>query len=241
MNTNIGILGRKIGMTQIFDENGAAVPVTAIECGPCPVVQVKTDETRDGYNAVQLGFDAKTPRNVPDEIAKRAQGARARYELEHGRTAKPQRGHFFKVNESAPLSFVRELRVSADEIGNYEQGQNVTVDIFEDGDFVDVVGTSKGRGFTGVVKRHGFAMFPKTHGTHEWRRHGGSIGCRKPMRTRRGQRMAGQHGNARVTVQNLKVANVMADQNILLVRGGVPGPNGGYLVIRKAIKKQKKS
>ena len=102
-----------------------------------------------------------------------------------------------------------------------------------------MVGTSKGRGFTGVIKRHNFAMFPKSHGTHEWTRHGGSIGCRKPMRVRRGQRMAGQHGNARVTVQNLLVAGVIEDQNVLLIRGAVPGPNGGYLVVRKAIKKKK--
>jgi len=241
MNHNIGILGRKIGMTQIFDPNGDAVPVTAIEAGPCPVVQVKTADGADGYDAVQLGFCDRPGRNVDEELLKRAQGARARYELVHGRTTRPERGHFFKAGEMAPKRFVRELRLSADDVAGYEPGQDVCVDIFEEGDFVDVAGTSKGRGFTGVIKRHGFKMFPKTHGTHEWRRHGGSIGCRKPMRTRRGQRMAGQHGNARITVQNLMVARVMTDQNILLVRGGIPGPNGGYVIIRKAIKKHKKA
>ena len=237
MNTNVGILGRKIGMTQIFDEDGRAVPVTAIEAGPCTVLQVKTDETKDGYNAVQLGFDEKPARNVSDDLLKRAQGARARYEVVHGRTTKPLRGHFFKAGESTPLRFVREIRLSAEDAGSYEAGGRVTASIFEVGQFVDVVGTSKGRGFTGVIKRHGFKMFPKSHGTHEWRRHGGSIGCRQPQRTRRGQRMPGQHGNARVTVQNLKVAAVVPDENLLLVRGGVPGPNGGYLIVRRALKK----
>lgn len=237
MNTNMGILGRKIGMTQIFDDQGNAVPVTAIEAGPCAVVQVKTAE-RDGYSAVQLGFHDRPPRNVPDEILKKAQGARARFELVHGRTTKPLRGHFFRAGESPPKYFLREIRLPKEEAEAFEPGQQVTADLFEAGQYVDVVGTSKGRGFTGVVKRHGFATFPKTHGTHEWRRHGGSIGCRKPMRTRRGQRMAGQHGAARVTVQNLKVAAVLPEQHVLLVRGAVPGPNGGYLVIRKALKKR---
>ena len=236
MNTNPGILGRKIGMTQIFDESGQAVPVTAVEAGPCTVLQVKT-EKKEGYNAVQIGFGDCAPRSVPDAQLKKAQGAKARYDLVHGRTTRPMRGHFFNVGATPPKRFVRELRLGADQMAEVEQGSQITLDIFQTGDFVDVAGTSKGHGFTGVIKRHGFKMFPKSHGTHEWRRHGGSIGCRKPMRTRRGQRMAGQHGNARVTVQNLKVAGVMADQSVLLIRGAVPGPNGGYLVIRKAIKK----
>ncbi len=238
MNTNIGILGRKIGMTQIFDEDGRAVPTTVIDAGPCTVVQVKSADGKDGYNAVQLGFDEKPERNCSDDLLKRAQGARARYDLVHGRTTKPLRGHFFKAGESAPLRFVRELRLAEDDSTEYEVGTTVSVDMFEAGQFVDVVGTSKGRGFTGVIKRHGFKMFPASHGSHEWRRHGGSIGCRQPQRTRRGQRMPGQHGNARITVQNLKVAAVLPEQNLLLVRGGVPGPNGGYLIIRKALKKR---
>ncbi len=237
MNTNLGILGRKIGMTQIFDEDGQSVHVNAIEAGPCTVLQIKTDDTKDGYNAVQLGFDEKPARNVSDDLLKRAQGARARYDVVHGRTTKPLRGHFFKAGESTPLRFVREIRLSAEEARSFEAGGKVTASIFEVGQFVDVIGTSKGRGFTGVIKRHGFKMFPKSHGTHEWRRHGGSIGCRQPQRTRRGQRMPGQHGNARVTVQNLKVAAVVPDENLLLVRGGVPGPNGGYLIVRRALKK----
>lgn len=236
MNLNQGILGRKIGMTQIYNEDGTAVPVTAVEAGPCTVLQVKTAE-KEGYNAIQLGFADKPPRNVPDDKLKKAQGAHARYGLLHARTTRPMRGHFFKVGETAPKRFVRELRLPADAVQGYEPGQEVKLDIFEAGEYVDVAGTSKGHGFTGVVKRHGFAMFPKTHGTHEWTRHGGSIGCRKPMRTRRGQRMPGQHGNARVTVQNLRIEKVLSEQNVLLIRGGLPGPNGGYVVVRKAIKR----
>ncbi|MHC4933478.1 MAG: 50S ribosomal protein L3, partial [Planctomycetota bacterium] len=167
MNLNMGLLGRKIGMTQIYDADGTAVPVTAIDAGPCTVLQIRTQE-KEGYSALQLGFDSKPGRNVPEELLKRAQGARARYELEHGRTSKPMRGHFFKVGEIAPQRFVREIRVSPESAAEFEAGQQVTTEIFEKGNFVDVVGTSKGRGFTGVIKRHGFSMFPKTHGTHEW-------------------------------------------------------------------------
>ena len=240
MNRNMGILGRKIGMTQIFDDDtGHAIPVTAVDAGPCTVMQVKTEES-DGYHAVQLGFGDRPARDVPEDVLKKAQGARARYELQHGRTRKPQRGQAFKAGETAPKSFVREFRVTAETTSGYEPGQQVTAEMFGEGDYVDVAGTSKGHGFTGVIKRHGFRLFPKTHGTHEWRRHGGSIGCRKPMRTRRGQRMPGQHGNAQVTVQNLLVAKVIPEQNLILIRGAVPGPNSGYLVIRKALKKQKK-
>jgi len=238
MNTNPGLLGKKLGMTQIYDDNGKSVAVTAIEAGPCTVLQVKSEES-DGYDALQLGFADKAPRNVPDEVMKKAQGAHARYELLHARTSKPQRGHFFKAKQTAPKRFVREIRLRAGEASGYEVGQEVTLDVLGEGGLVDVVGTSKGHGFTGVVKRHGFAMFPKSHGTHEWRRHGGSIGCRKPMRTRRGQRMPGQHGNARVTVQNLRLVKVLPEQNVLLVRGAVPGPNGGFLLVRKSLKKKK--
>jgi len=242
MNTNPGILGRKLGMTQIFDKDaGLAIPVTAVEAGPCTVLQVRSPD-KEGYSAIQVGFDDKPPRNVPDEVMKKAQGVRGRYDVLHARTPKPMRGHFFKAGETAPKGFVRELRMDADAAAAFEAGQQVTVqDVFAQGDFVDVVGTSKGRGFTGVIKRHGFSKFGATHGTHEWRRHGGSIGCRKPQHTRRGTRMAGQHGNARVTVQNLRVAGVIADQNILLIRGAVPGPNGGFLIVRKALKRQAKA
>jgi len=157
----------------------------------------------------------------------------------NGRTSRAELGHFFKVGQTLPKKFVRELRL--DSAAEYEVGQEIKTDVFEQGDIVDVVGTSKGRGFTGVVKRHGFRMFPKTHGTHEHRRHGGSIGSCKPMRTRKGQRMPGQHGNSRVTIQHLPVAAILEEQNVVLIRGAIPGPNGGYVMVRKSIKRKKKS
>jgi large subunit ribosomal protein L3 len=178
---------------------------------------------------------------VPEEAIKKAQGAHARYLMLYGRTPRPELGHFFKAGETPPKRFVREIRLKAGETAGFQVGQQVGTDVFAIGDFVDVVGTSKGRGFTGVVKRHGFTTFPRTHGTHEWRRHGGSIGCRKPQRTRRGQRMAGQHGNARVTIQNLRVAGILPEQNVVLIRGAVPGPNGGFVVVRKALKRVAKA
>jgi large subunit ribosomal protein L3 len=236
MNLNQGLFFNDTATTEIYTEDGTAVPVTAVEAGPCTVLQIKTAE-KEGYNAIQIGFADKPARRVPDEKLKKAQGAHARYALLHGRTTRPMRGHFFKAGEGAPKRIVRELRLPADQVAGFEPGQEIKLDIFEEGEYVDVAGTSKGHGFTGVVKRHGFAMFPKSHGTHEWTRHGGSIGCRKPMRTRRGQRMPGQDGNTRVTVQNLRVVKVMPEQNVLLIRGGLPGPNGGFLVLRKAIKR----
>jgi large subunit ribosomal protein L3 len=239
MNLNMGILGQKIGMTQVFDETGQAVPVTAVEAGPCTVLQVRTAE-KDGYTAIQLGYDDKPARNVPDEEMKRAQGAPARYQLKYARTSQPMLGHFFKAGETAPKYFVREIRLKPEDASRFEAGQEVKADVFAAGDWVDAVGTSKGRGFTGVIKRHNFTMAGKSHGAHEFRRHAGSVGCRKPQRTRPGQRMAGHYGNERVTVQNLRVFAVIPDQNVILVRGAIPGPNGGYVVLRKALRKQAK-
>ncbi len=239
MNTNPGLLGRKLGMTQIHDEAGQVVPVTAIEAGPCTVMQVKTKE-RDGYAAIQIGFEDVPARNVPDELVKKAQGKYARQQLLYGRATKPAIGHAFAAAESPPKRMLRELRLQDGQESEFEAGQELDLSMFEQGGYVDVAGTSKGRGFAGVIKRHGFALFLATHGTHEWRRHGGSIGCRKPMHVRKGQRMAGQYGNKRITVQNLEVAALMPEQNVVLVRGAIPGPNGGFVMIRKAIKKKKK-
>jgi len=236
MNQNIGILGRKVGMSQIYDDQGRAVPVTIIEAGPCTVIQVKSAET-DRYSAVQLGFRDRPALAVPDEIMKKAQGKRGEFDLRYERVRAPERGHFFKA-ETTPKYFVRELRLPAAEAAKYKVGQQVDVaSVFEVGNYVDVIGTSKGRGFTGVIKRHGFSKFGNSHGTHQYRRHAGSIGCRKPQHTRRGTRMAGQHGNARTTVQNLLVAAILPEQNAILIRGGVPGPDGGYLTIKKALKR----
>lgn len=236
MNEKMGLLGRKIGMTQIYDEQGKVVPVTAIEAGPCTVMQVRTSAI-DGYAAIQLGFRDHPPRAVPEEVMKKAQGKRGEYDLLYERVTQPERGHAFKA-ETAPKYFLRELRLPAAEAENFKVGQQVTAEVIQAGDFVDVIGTSKGRGFAGVIKRHGFSKFGNTHGTHMYRRHAGSIGCRKPQHTRRGTRMAGHMGAARTTVQNLRVAQVMADQHVILVRGAIPGPNGGYVIVRKALKKK---
>jgi large subunit ribosomal protein L3 len=206
-----GILGRKVGMTQIFDERGEVIPVTIIEAGPCFVAQVKTSE-RDGYTAVQLGFKEVKPK----------------------RLTKPQLGHLSK-NQLPPLRYLREIRMS--DVGQYEEGQKIRVSIFDVGDRVDVTGISKGRGFAGVVKRHGFRGGPKTHGQSDRHRAPGSIGAgTTPGRVYKGMRMAGRMGNARVTVQNLQVVLVDPERNLLAVKGAVPGARNGLLVVEEARK-----
>jgi large subunit ribosomal protein L3 len=210
-----GILGKKVGMTQIFDQKGEVVPVTVIEAGPCFVAQIKTDE-RDGYSAVQMGFEEAKPKSL----------------------TRPRLQHLEKSNLS-PLRFLREVRMPADEIAQFEEGQKVTVDLFEEGEFVDVTGTSKGRGFAGVVKRHGFRGGPKTHGQSDRLRAPGSIGaCTTPGRVFKGKRMPGRMGGERVTVQGLKVVMVDPERNLLAVRGAVPGAKNGLLMIRQARKTQ---
>lgn len=206
-----GILGKKVGMTQIFTESGEAVPVTVIEAGPCYVTQVKTVET-DGYNAVQLGFEEVKPK----------------------RLTKPELGHLRK-NGLPPLRHLREIRT--DDAASYEVGQIIDVSIFAEGERVDVTGTSKGRGFAGVVKRHGFGGGPKTHGQSDRHRAPGSIGATTtPGRVFKGLRMAGRMGGNRVTVQNLEVVRVDPERNLLVVKGAVPGARGGLLLIRSAVK-----
>lgn len=209
---NVGLLGRKVGMTQIYEADGTAVPVTVLECGPCTVLQVRTPE-RDGYHAVQLGFADK----------KRKSATQA------------ERGHAKKVN-AEPKKFVRELRQDAAPDGVAE-GQTLTVEVFNDVKNVDVIGTSKGRGFSGVMKRHGFKGLRATHGVKRMHRHPGSSGpSADPSHTRKGIKKPGQHGNARVTVRNLKVVRVDATNNLLLVRGAVPGHNDGFVMIRQTNK-----
>lgn len=206
-----GLIGRKLGMTQIFDEQGLARPVTVIEAGPCVVTQVRTAE-KDGYEAVQIGFG----------IAKKLN--------------KPEKGH---VKESGHM--VKTLReVKADDYSSIEVGQVFSADTFAEGEIIDVTGTSKGRGFQGGMKRHGFSGAQKTHGQSDRQRAPGSIGSSAtPGRVIKGQKMAGHMGNERVTVQNLKVLRVDTDRNLLLVEGSVPGPNKGTLLIRRAVKGQK--
>jgi large subunit ribosomal protein L3 len=204
------ILGKKVGMTQVFTENGEAVPVTVIEAGPCYVTQVKTPEN-DGYMAVQLGFE----------------------EVKEQRLSRGERGHLER-NSLPPLRHLRELRVREMEV---EEGERIQVDVFEVGDWVDIVGVSKGRGFAGVVKRHGFGGGPKTHGQSDRHRSPGSIGaCATPGRVWKGLRMAGRMGDAVITAQSQRVEVVDAERNLLAVRGGVPGSKGGLLVIKQARK-----
>lgn len=204
-----GILGRKVGMTQVFDENGRAVPVTVVEAGPCRVSQVKLPET-DGYLAVQLAFGE--PRKV----------------------TKPLAGHFKKANVD-PARHVVELRL--EELGDYALGSEIKADVFEAGELVDVVGVTKGKGFAGGMKRHNFAGLSATHGTQRKHRSPGSIGaCATPARVFKGTRMAGQLGHVRVTTLNLKVIKADADRNLLLLRGAVPGPKGGLVMVRSAVR-----
>ena len=207
----VGLLGRKVGMTQIYLEDGTAIPVTVLECGPCTVLQVRT-EARDGYHALQLGFADK----------KRKSATQA------------ERGHAKKV-EAEPKRFVREIR--QEKAVEVAEGQTLTVELFNEIKRVDVIGTSKGRGFTGVMKRHGFKGLRATHGVKRMHRHPGSSGpSADPAHTRKGIKKPGQHGNSRITVRNLKVVRVDPTNNILLIRGAVPGPNGGYITVRQTNK-----
>jgi large subunit ribosomal protein L3 len=201
-----GLLGRKVGMTQVFDESGRVVPVTVIQAGPCWVTQVKTEAT-DGYNAIQIGFE------------------------ETRRLKQPQRGHLAKA-QAPMLRYLREWRV--EDPAQFEVGQRLDVSIFEPGERVAVIGTSKGKGFQGVVKRHGFGGGPRTHGQSDRLRAPGSIGPgTTPGRIIKGLRMAGKMGHERVTVKNLQVVRADADRNLLLVKGAVPGPREGLVMIRK--------
>lgn len=207
-----GLIGKKIGMSQLFDDTGNVIPVTVVETGPCVVVQ-KKDVARDGYNALQLGFGKQ----------------------KNQRVNRPLRGHMAKA-EKGSFRVLREFRV--DDVSGYEVGQELTVtDLVKPGDLVDVTGTSKGRGFTGVMKRWDFGGFSRTHGTHEYFRHGGSIGNRSyPGKVFKGKRMAGHWGNERVSIQNLRVVEVRPEENLLLVKGAVPGANGGLVLVRRAVK-----
>lgn len=203
-----GLIGRKLGMTRLFDDEGSAVPVTVVEAGPCPVVQVKNPE-RDGYAAVQLGFGRKKEK----------------------RSTRAERGHAAGIGLDYAPSVLREFKVGGDEA--FEAGQQLTVELFQPGDRVKVVGTSKGKGFQGVVKRHGFAGRPGSHG-HPMSRNPGSMGPgTNPSRTIKGKRLPGHQGNARSTVLNLEIVRVDPERNLLFVRGGVPGARNSYLFISK--------
>ena len=212
-----GLIGRKVGMTQVFADDGSHVPVTVVQAGPCTITAVRT-KAKDGYDALQLGFEAKK-KNV----------------------TKPMQGHFKKIGVGA-VGVIRELRLdksAAEKLGSYEVGQTVGVDIFEPGEIVDVVGVTKGRGFQGGVKRHGWLGGEATHGSM-FHRAPGSIGASSdPSRVWPGHKLPGRMGNDRRTVLNLRVVRVLPEQNLVLIRGAVPGANGSLVMVRKSVKTTK--
>ncbi len=205
------IIGKKVGMTQIFDDKGRVVPVTVVEAGPCVVTQVKTTEN-DGYEAIQVGFGDQKPQRVN----------------------KPLTGHF-KKGDVAPKRTLKEFRL--EDISAYSVGDLIKADVFENGDKVDVTGTSKGKGYAGVIKRWNFHRLKETHGSGPVARHGGSLGAiSDPSRVFPGHKMAGHMGVEKVTVQNLTVVKVDAENNLIAIKGAIPGPNGGTVVIRNSVK-----
>jgi len=207
-----GVLGKKLGMTQVFDESNRVVPVTVVEAGPCVVTRVRTPE-RDGYSAIQLGYGQVDPRKVNKPL-----------------------GDYLRKHNITPRRYFAEVRT--DDASEYQIGQEIRADVFEAGQYVDVTGRSKGKGYAGVMKRHGFRGLGASHGTQRKHRSPGSIGaCATPGRVFKGLRMAGRKGNARTTVQNLKVQAVDAEKGLILVKGAVPGPNGSLVLIRTAVKK----
>ena len=206
-----GLIGKKIGMTQIFDENGKVIPVTVVEAGPCTVTQIKTMDN-DGYEAIQVGFG----------------------DVKVARVNKPMKGHFDKA-DVAPKKTLKEFRL--DSIEGIEVGNILKADIFEVGETVDVKGTSKGHGTAGAIKRWNFSRLRMTHGTGPNHRHAGSLGaCSSPSRVFKGKKMAGHYGHETVTVQNLKVAKIDAENNLIAIKGAIPGPKGGIVVIADAVK-----
>lgn len=206
-----GLIGKKIGMTQIFDEAGNVIPVTVVEAGPCTVTQIKTVEN-DGYQAVQVGFG----------------------DVKVSRVNKPMKGHFDKA-DVAPKKTLKEFRL--DSIDGIEVGNILKADTFEVGEIVDVKGTSKGHGTAGAIKRWNFSRLRMTHGTGPNHRHTGSLGaCSSPSRVFKGKKMAGHYGHETVTVQNLKIAKVDAENNLIAIKGAIPGPKGGIVVIADAVK-----
>jgi large subunit ribosomal protein L3 len=210
----MGILGKKLKMMQIFNEKGEVIPVTVVEYKEGYVVDLKTEE-KDGYIALKVGFE----------------------EVDERKLTKPEIEYLRKRN-LPPLKILKEFRFdSFDEIKNYKIGDRITIDIFKEGDYVDVTGRSIGKGFQGVVKRHGFHGGPATHGSMSHRAPG-SIGPTAPQRVLKGRRMAGHMGNEKVTIQNLQIVKIMKDENIVMIKGAIPGPSNGYVFIKRAVKKR---
>jgi large subunit ribosomal protein L3 len=219
MSLKMGLLGRKIGMTQVFHDDGTALGCTVVSVGPCVVVAKRTAD-KHGYSAVQLGFDETPVRHL----------------------TRPQTGYFKKAGVEKPLRVLREVRLEAKDLDKYEIGKTLRAsEVFKIGDVVDVVGTSKGKGYQGVMKKHRMAGDSATHGTHEFFRHGGSIGCRlTPGRVHKGKRMSGLMGNVKNTASDLVIVKVMEDRDVVLVKGAVPGPANGLVLIKGSVKDVKK-
>jgi large subunit ribosomal protein L3 len=211
----INMIANKVGMTQVFDEAGHVIPVTILRILPCQVVSKKTDTT-DGYNALVLGYQ----------------------ELDERKLRKSESGLYKKQNV-APKKILRESRVLKEDLDKFKIGQEIGIDVFKKDGFVDISAKSKGRGFTGVIKRHGMSGAKRSHGTHEYFRHGGSIGASaSPSRVFKGKKMPGRYGGTKVKIQNLSVSEIYADKNVILVKGAVPGPNKGLVTVSHAVKKQ---
>ena len=219
MSLKMGLLGRKIGMTQVFHEDGTALGVTAVSVGPCVVTGKRTPD-QHGYAAVQLGFEEEPARLV----------------------TRPQAGFFKKASIEKPLRHLREVRLDAQDVEKYEVGKVLrAAEVFKAGDVVDVTGTTKGKGYQGVMKKHRMAGDSMTHGTHEFVRHGGSIGCRlTPGRVHKGKRMSGLMGNVKCTASDLVIVQVLDDRNVVLVKGAIPGPANGVVLIKGSVKDVKK-
>lgn len=226
------IIGKKIGMTQIFDEKGNVIPVTVVEAGPCVVAQIKTVEN-DGYEAIQLGFgDVKL--KIQNGTGKGKRVRSDKFKDQPVNITMPLLGHFKKA-DVAPKRTLREFRVA--DISAYSVGDIVKADTFAEGDKIDVTGKSKGKGYAGVIKRWNFQRLKETHGSGPVARHGGSMGaCSTPSRVWKGKKMAGHLGAERVTVQNLQVVKIDAENNLIAIKGAVPGPNGGTVTIRDSVK-----
>jgi len=210
----MGLLGKKLGMTQIMEENGNMIPVTVLEIGPCFITQIKTKDV-DGYYSIQIGYQ-----EIPEKKSK-----------------KPAVGHCKKAN-LLPLKYLREIRINEGDVSNFSTGQRIDISIFKEGEYVDVCGKSIGKGFQGVVKRHNFKGGPASRGSMQHRKPG-SIGGGSPQRVLKGKKMAGHMGNANVSVQNLKICKIIPDKNIVMVKGAVPGGENGIVFVRYAIKKQR--
>lgn len=210
----IGLLGKKLGMTQIFDEKGMAIPVTLVEAGPCPILQKRVPE-KDGYSALQIGFGEKKDKNV----------------------TKPMLGHLKKAT-AKPVRFIKEFRL--DDTNGYEVGQTLNVELFEAGDHVDVSGVSKGRGFSGTIRRFNSGRGPTTHGSHYHRRPGSSGQSADPSRVYKGKINPGQYGNEKVTAQNLTIVATEPERNLLVIKGSIPGARNGYIMINKRPAKAQK-